>query len=121
MRFLPLLVAGMLSGACATAPPLVVLNPTQVSFRYADWATAARFDGAYFEVPLDANGNCLPHGIPTGTPTFLRDLGNPLTGATGSTLLPARPLGCYAYRVRGIDQSGLPSPWGLPSNIFINR
>jgi hypothetical protein len=94
-----------------------VSNPTTVTFSYAYWATAARFEGAYFAVPL-VGGSCPASGAASGDPVTIDDLGNPLTGLSGSTLLKARPLGCYVYRVRAYDQTGLVSLWGAPSNVF---
>ena len=107
----------VLVGACAPVP-VPVSNPTTVSFTYADWATVDHFEGGYFAVPSNADGRCNLSGTPMAQPVTIDDLGNPLTGTSGSTLLRARPLGCYAYRVRAFDRSGLVSSWGAPSGLF---
>lgn len=104
-------------GGCAT----LTVNPTVVSFTHKDYATAERYIGGYFAVPLKADGTCNPNGTPTGDPEYIIDLGNPLTGVSGSTALRVKPLGCWAYRIRAIDQSGLASPWSVPSNVFVNQ
>ena len=120
MRILALACLCVVVGACA---PVVtpVSNPTTVSFAYADWATVQHFEGGYFAVPSNANGSCNLSGTPMTEPVTIDDLGNPLAGASGSTLLRARPLGCYVYRVRAFDRSGLVSPWGAPSGPFLIR
>lgn len=117
MRMLAVAWLGLMIAGCAT----LTVNPTVVSWSHADYATAAWYEGGYFAVPLKADGTCDPNGTPTGEPMFVIDLGNPLTGISGSTLLRARPLGCYAYRVRPCDRTGLWGPWSKPSNVFVNQ
>ena len=119
-RGLALACLCVLVGACAPVP-VPVSNPTTVSFTYADWATVERFEGGYFSVAPSADGSCNLSGAPMSEPVTIDDLGNPLTGASGSTLLRARPIGCYAYRVRAFDRTGLISPWGSPSGVIVLR
>ena len=115
-----ILIAALLGLGCAGCATLTV-NPTAVSFTHPDWPTAAWYEGGYFAVPLKADGTCDPRGTPGTEPAFVINLSNPLTGPAGVVPLRVRPLGCWAYRIRSCDRTGLLSSWSRASNVFVNQ
>ena len=104
----------------AFAQAQVVSNPTTVVFDHADHATATGYFGAYFALPVLPSGLCDTAATPAASPAMTDNLGKPTTttGVAMSTALVARPIGCYTYKVRALDASGLYSEWSAASNPF---
>ena len=105
-----LLVAGMAQAQTA--------NPTAVVFDHVDFASATSYSGGYFLMPTIA-GVCDLAGTPAAAPVMTDNLGKPTTttGVAMTAPLGAKPIGCYVYRVRVMDSSGLYSAWSPASNI----
>lgn len=119
MRTLAILAAILLLAAPAAAQ--IVTNPTTVQWDHVDFATASRYDGGYFALPVKADNTCDTAAAPAAAPVQVDNLGKPATttGVAMSTALVARPIGCYVYKVRALDASGLFSEWSPASNPFV--
>jgi hypothetical protein len=116
-------VIGLLLAFAAPANCQLVTNPTSVQFDHTDFATATRYDGGYFLLPVKADNTCDMVATPGVSPVQTDNLGKPATttgvGMQGS--LVAKPIGCYVYKVRALDASGLYSEWSSASNPFLKR
>jgi hypothetical protein len=123
MRRLMLTILTLVLALVALPAAAQVPNPTSVTFDHADYATASRYDGGYFQLLVKADGACDLLSAPATSPTATDNLGKPVTttGVGMSAALTARPIGCYVYRVRVLDVSGLYSDWSLPSDPFVKR
>ena len=99
------------------------VNPTTVVFDHVDYVTATRYDGGYFLLPVLPSGLCDLLAVPPVAPAMTDNLGKPATttGVAMTTALVARPIGCYVYRVRALDVSGLYSDWSAVSDPFVKR
>lgn len=95
-------------------------NPTTVVFDHSDYASAASYQGGYFALIVLPAGTCDLASTPAVAPTKTDDLGKPQSsnGVGMSAPLVSRPIGCFVYRVRAVDVSGLISEWSLPSGPF---
>lgn len=100
-----------------------VVNPNSVVWDHTDYATASRYDGGYFAIPIKADGTCDLVGIPATSPAMTDNLGKPntTTGISMSSSLVAKPIGCYVYKVRAFDASGLYSDWSAASGPFVRK
>lgn len=100
-----------------------VVNPTSVVWDHTDFATATRYDGGYFALPVKPDNTCDLTAVPGTSPTQTDNLGKPATttGLGMSAGLVARPIGCYVYKVKALDASGLFSDWSLASDPFVKR
>ena len=96
------------------------MNPTTVVFYHVDFGSATRYDGGYFALPVTAANLCDLVATPAANPVMTDNLGKPATttGVAMSAPLVARPIGCYVYKVRALDASGLYSDWSTPSDPF---
>ena len=121
-------ILSALLAACVLALALpaaaqVVTNPTTVVFDHVDHVTATAYFGGYFALPVLANNTCDVAASPAASPAMTDSLGKPAT-TTGVGLtapLSARPIGCYVYKVRALDASGLFSDWSTSSDPFVKR
>jgi hypothetical protein len=114
-----LICAVLVSGAASAQ----IVNPNAVVFNHTDYASASRYDGGYFALPILANNTCDLQAQPASSPVTIDNLGKP-TSATGvgiTASLVAKPIGCYVYKVRALDISGLYSDWSAPSDPFERR
>lgn len=98
-----------------------IQNPTTVTFDHTDFASASRYDGGYFALLVLPSNACDLASTPAVAPTKTDNLGKPATttGVGMSTALVSRPIGCYVYRVRALDVSGLYSDWSPASDPFV--
>ncbi len=96
---------------------------TTVVFDHTDYLTASRYDGGYFLMPIKADNTCDLTATPPVSPVTIDNLGKPstTTGVAMTAALVARPIGCYVYKVRALDASGLYSDWSAPSDPFLKR
>lgn len=114
-----LLTAGLV--VLAPWPALAqIQNPSAVLWDHADFASASRYDGGYFALLVKADNTCDLVSPAATTPTKVDNLGKPATttGVGMAGTLQARPIGCYVYKVRALDASGLYSDWSSPSDPF---
>jgi hypothetical protein len=98
-------------------------NPSSVTFDHADFATAAHYDGGYFQLLVKVDNTCDLLSAPAVAPMATDNLGKPATttGVSMSATLSAKPIGCYVMKVRVLDASGLYSDWSLPSDPFVRK
>lgn len=98
-------------------------NPTSVTFDHADFATAAHYDGGYFQLLVKADNTCDLLSTPGVSPMATDNLGKPATttGVSMLATLTAKPIGCYVMKVRVLDASGLYSDWSLPSDPLVRK
>lgn len=114
-------------GVCLAACVLMLSAPasaqTSVTFDHVDYASAARYEGGYFAQVVTAGGVCDTASAPATTATALDNLAKPATttGVGMSAPLVAKPIGCYVYKVRAYDVSGLVSEWSAPSDPFSRK
>lgn len=123
MRKLALAVAALLLMLCVpriTSAQTPILNPTAVIFDHSDFASTSRYDGGYFALLVKADNTCDWTAMPAALPAAVDNLGKPTTttGVAMSAALVAKPIGCYVYKVRALDASGLYSDWSPPSGPF---
>jgi hypothetical protein len=99
------------------------VNPSTVVFDHVDYLTAAHYDGGYFLLPVLPSGLCDLLAVPAVAPAMTDNLGKPstTTGVAMTTALVARPIGCYVYKVRALDVSGLYSDWSAASDPFMRK
>ena len=104
----------------ASIAPAQIVNPSSVTFDHPDFATASTYFGAYFALPVKADNTCDLAAPPAATATQTDQWAKPTTGTGVGIALPllAKPIGCYVMKVRGLDTSGLYSPWSDPSDPF---
>lgn len=124
MRTFLLFVVALAIGLClGTVANAQIPNPTSVVWDHADFLTATRYDGGYFALPVKADNTCDLAATPGTAPTQTDNLGKPATttGISMSANLVARPIGCYVYKVKALDASGLFSDWSLASDPFVRR
>jgi hypothetical protein len=122
MKRVVMVVALVLVAGTAAAQTLLE-NPRDVTFDHADYMTAGHYDGGYFALLVKADNTCDLTTPAASTPTAIDNLGKPTTttGLAMGASLVARPIGCYVYKVRVLDISGLYSAWSLPSAPFVRR
>jgi hypothetical protein len=122
-RPLTLLAFTVLSCLFALSASAQTSNPSAVTFDHVDFATAAHYDGGYFALLVKADNTCDLLSTPAVAPMATDNLGKPATttGLGMSAPLVAKPIGCYVYKVRALDASGLYSDWSLPSDPLVKR
>lgn len=94
---------------------------TSVTFDHSDFATANYYEGGYFSLTVKADHTCDFAATPASSPmATLDNLGKPVTttGVGMTAPLVSHPIGCYVYKVRVLDLSGLYSAWSVPSDPF---
>jgi hypothetical protein len=98
-------------------------NPSSVTFDHVDFATAAHYDGGYFQLLVKSDNTCDLLSAPAVSPMATDNLGKPstTTGVGLSATLTAKPIGCYVMKVWVLDASGLYSDWSLPSDPFVRK
>ena len=118
-----ILLAACVLMALASPAMAQIPNPTTVVFDHVDFATAAHYDGGYFLLPVKADNTCDLLAVPAASPVMTDNLGKPTTttGVGQTAALVARPIGCYVYKVRALDLSGLYSDWSAASDPFVRR
>lgn len=118
-KLAPILLLALLLPSVAAAQT-VVTNPLLVTFDYSAWRTAAEYQGAYFQLLVKPDGTCDTVTVPSPDPTTTDTLtpSAPSSGINLTASMSAKPIGCYAYKVRARDVSGLWSLWSDVSNPF---
>ncbi len=118
-----LVIAVLLAAACAHPAVAQSMDPSSVTFDHDDVATAQRYEGGYFALPVKADRTCDLESAPAATPTAVDRWAKPANATTTGIAVPllAKPIGCYVLRVLAVDVSGLASDWSLPSAPFARR
>jgi hypothetical protein len=116
-----LVFAVLLLLVCAVPASAQITNPITVVFDHADFASASRYEGGYFLLPVKADNTCDLLATSGASPVQTDNLGKPATssGVGMSSNLVSKPIGCYVYKVRALDVSGLYSLWSAPSDPFV--
>lgn len=100
----------------------VTPNPRTVQWDHDGYATASRYDGGYFLLLVKSDNTCDTVSSSGTNPVQIDNLGKPTTtnGIAMVSNLVAKPIGCYVFKVRVLDVSGLFSDWSPQSNPFVD-